>query len=633
MPISFSCGGFPRIPIASGGGGGGGGGGGSAPVILFADFRAGPITGGENNKGCYVTLYGLNLGNFSDYGSTNHITIGGVEVDNYRCMFNMMGAGSGGPGQGVYETWGAKGITFQVGTLGSPTLGSALKIDLTVGGVHPSNPTDGSGNYKDFAVKMDGSANSLTFTPNPGAIIFVDRTSGNNGNSGTIASPLKDLQISSGFGGAFLCATGAGQTNGVKPGTHIIDLGGSTNTAGLGGFAAFLFRISGTLETGSTNSGPICYTRYPGAAGTNSPALVTLNPQIDGSGNGGGGFNGNDQARAGETNPYDGLPGWSRSIHISNVTIVSSANGARDGCPINLESSGDDWRVVNCDLSWPWVSNATNVTNAAGIAGNGKNVFYLGNWIHNIQGVVADNQNHMIYIDGSVACANGVVVFLNCGNTMTAGNGIQTFNSQAPDTIQNISVHNNWVESAHKHGLNVSDNTRSRIDFNNVVVASGEAAYNVSTGAVLVAGGLKAWNNTFYGWARVVTSRACWWNQGVVGSSPASTDTRNNIFCQLNGYPGTYSWVSTSGGTDSFAANQWYDVNGIAGSKPSNDATGATGDPQFTNAALKDFTLQATSPCIDTATTPLLTTSYDFLLHTITGALDRGAYQRGATYP
>jgi hypothetical protein len=89
----------------------------------------------------------------------------------------------------------------------------------------------------------------------------------------------------------------------------------------------------------------------------------------------------------------------------------------------------------------------------------------------------------------------------------------------------------------------------------------------------------------------------------------------------------------TNGGTDTFGYNQWYDVNGIAGSKPSNDTTGATGDPQFTNAATKDFTLQATSPCVDSGTTPLLSTPYDFLLKTISGQIDRGAYQRGAIYP
>jgi hypothetical protein len=355
---------------------------------------------------------------------------------------------------------------------------------------------------------------------------------------------------------------------------------------------------------------------------------------IDGSGNGGGGFNSNDTARAQETNPYDGLQGWGRSMHVSNLKIVSSVNGARDGCPINLESSSDDLRAINCDLSWPWVSNASGITNAAGIAGNGKDVWYLGNYIHNIQGVVADNQNHGIYIDGSLVCANGVVVFLNCINTITAGNGIQSFNGVALDFIQNVSVHNNWIETVHKHGLNVSDNTRSRIDFNNVVVASGEAGYNVSTGAVLVAAGVKNWNNVFYGFARVVTSRPCWWNQGIVGSSPASTDTRNNIFCQINGYTGTYSWVATNGGTDTFGYNQWYDVNGIAGSKPGNDSTGATGDPLFTNTSTKDFTLQSTSPCINSGTSPLMTTTLDFLLKTRNGTtIDRGAYQYQAAYP
>lgn len=611
----------------------GGGGGSSAPVIMFTDFVAGPTTGGDGNNGAFLSIFGFFPGVvYSDLGVNTHVTIGGVEVANYRCLVNACGSGSG-IGRGVYDTWGLQCLTVQVGALGSPTAGVALKIDMTVGGLHPLNTTDGSGNYLGYAEQIDGTRPALTFTPQPGLIQFIDRINGSDANDGlTSATPKKTLQGSTGFTGVFFCATAAGATNGMKPGTHVYDLGGTANAGGLSGSAVGLFRISGTLPTGAANRGPICYTRYPGAVGANSPAVVTIQGAIDGSGNGGGGFFGNDQARAGETNPYDGLTGWGRSIHLSNIKIISSANGARDGCPVNLASSANDWRVTNCDLSWPWTSSASNITNAAGIAGNGTGVTIQGNYIHDIQGVVADNQNHGIYIDGSRVCANDVTVFMNCIYRITAGNGIQTFNTQASGAIQNVSVLSNWVELTNKHGLNVADNTATRYDRNNIVIDSGEAAYNVSTGAVTVAAGVKQSNNVFYGWARVVTSRPAWWNQGIVGSSPASTDSRNSIYMQKSGSTGTYSFVVTNGGTDSFSKNLWFDAAGNLTTKPSADTTGSYHDPQFTNATAHDFTLASGSFAIDFANTPLVTRLSDFLGHAVTGTPDCGAIERGASF-
>lgn len=616
--------------FAAAGGGGGGGGGGTAPVILFTDFVSGPTTGGDGNNGAFLSIYGFNFGNFSDWGVTSHVTIGGVEVANYRCLVPMCGSGSG-IGRGVFDTWGAKCLTVQVGALGSPTAGVPLKIDMTINGTHPVNTQDGSGNYLGYAAKMDGTRDPLMFTPQPGTIFFVDRVNGSDSNNGlTVAEPKKTLQGSTGFTGVFKCASGVGQTDGIKPGTHVYDLGGTANANGLGGFAVYLFRISGTLATGAANRGPICYTRYPGAAGANSPATVIIQGAIDGSGNGGGGFNGNDTQRAGETNPYDSQQGWGRSIHISNIRIISSVNGARDGAPINLESSANDWRVVNCDLSWPWTSSASNITNAGGIAGNGKGVWILGNYIHDIQGVVADNQNHGMYFDGSLVCADGVVIFLNCIYRVTAGNGIQTFNSQASDSIKNIAVDCNWVENCHKHCLNVSDNTESRTDSNNILIDAGESLYHISTGAVVAANGLKSWNNTGYGFAQVITSRSAWWNEGGNGGGAASTDHRNNIFAQKAGSTGTYNFVTQDVGTDNFTKNVFFD---FAGNRTSVSATyGTYHDPGFTNTAVRDFSLAAGSFCIDFGTTSLVSRPHDFYCFTTTGTRDVGAIEKGATF-
>jgi hypothetical protein len=601
---------------------------GTAPVLLYTDFVAGPTTGGDGNNGAFLTLYGFNFGNFSDWGVTNHVTIGGVEVANYRCLTSAVGSGSG-IGRGVYDTWGIKALTVQVGGLGSPTAGVALPIAMTVNGTSLSNSSDGSGNYYSYVIAYDGTRDKLTFTPQPGTIYFLDQTNGSDANSGlTVALPKKTLQGSTGFTGVLLCATGA-LTDGVKPGIHIYDLtNGTVNGGGNGGFAATFFRITGTAPTGAANRGPICYTRYPGAAGANTPTNLTIQGVIDGGGNGGGGFNGADNARAAETNPYEGTAGWGHWIHISNIKIISSANAARDGAPIALGSGSDYNRVVNCDLSLPWVSNASGVTNMAGINGNGKFMRHLGNWIHDIRGVVADNQCHGIYYDGSVACVEDTVAAWNCIYDCRAGNSIQTFNSQASDTIKRVSCHNNWLEKPNKHGLNRAQNTESRIDFNNVVVDAGEAAINTDTGVVLAANGIKAYNNVCYGWARVLTNRNGWWNQGGNGTSPASTDTRNNVFCQKTGSTGTYGFVAVGAGTDNFTKNVFYDEAGILSSVSA--TYGTYHDPGFSSTTLRNFALTSASFCIDFGASPLIARPFDFFGNLVTGTPDVGVHEYGA---
>lgn len=615
-----------------GGGSGGGGGGGTAPVILFTDWRAGPTTGGDGGDGCFLSIYGFNFGSYADWGVTNHVTIGGVEVANYRCLVPMAGGGTSTVGRGVYETWGAMCLTVQVGALGSPTAGVALKIDMTINGTHPLNTQDGSGNYLGYNAAMDGTRPALMFTPQPGTIYFVDRVSGSDLNNGlTSAAPKLTLQGSTGFTGLFLCATAAGATNGMKPGTHVYDMGGTANANGLGGFAVYLFRISGTLETGAANRGPICYSRFPGAVGANSPAVPVITGTAVANA-GGGGFNGNDTAKAaggGETNPYDGLPGWGRSVHISNIKIISAANAERNGAPINLESGWNDGRIVNCDLSWPtFTSNSSGITNAAGISGNGVDVDLLGNWIHDIAGVVADNQNHGIYLDGSVACAKNVRVFMNCVYNCSAGNCMQMFNIQASDVLTNIAVNCNWFEKSHKHIVTVADATRSANITDNICVDAGESLYHISSGEITGTNGVKFCNNTCYGFARVLTSRAAWWNEG--GNGSGSTDTRNNIFAQKAGATGTYPFVTTDVGTDNFSTNVFYD---FAGNRTTVSATfGTYHDPGFTSPTTSDFSLASGSFCINAGGSPLVTRHHDFLMHAVTGTNDIGALERGAVY-
>jgi hypothetical protein len=607
---------------------------GSNPIIAFTDIIAGPTTGGENNKGCYLTVVGWNFGSFSDWGSTNHLYIGGVEVDNYRCLDNAPGSGTTGMGNGVYETFGLKRLTVQVGALGSPTAGTALNISMSVNGRGLGNPVT-AGQYFDYL-----SGDPLTFTPQPGTIIFLDGTNGSDSNAGTFAAPKQHMQTSGAIGGTGALRSGSSSTDttGTPPGTHVVVRAGtygSTGTLanGIHGCWANFFRIGGLAPTGGTNRGPIVITGYPGPAGGNAREVVTYNPGAGVSA--GGGFIWNDQARAQETNPFDGTTvGWAKYMHISNLKIVAAPDAGSDSAPFNLDSRADYARITCCEAVWmTTVTDAVNGTNAharaGGIAGNGRTVRIGGNYIHDIYGDAAWNENHGMYFDGSVECANGVWAGFNVIKNITAGNGIQTYNSSAPDFIQNIFDHNNWIESAAKHGLNLSDNTRSRHSWNNVVLYSGEAAVNYSSAGSNAANSLSVENCVLYGWGRLNSLRPALLNGGNSGTG--STLTRNCIIVQKSGYSTSGGFTSLDGvGTNNIDHNQWYDENGTLTTKPSADTTGAIGNPLFNGAATKDFTIQTGSPCIDTAATTVATRNFDFTGNLISGTADRGVFEFGA---
>lgn len=603
---------------------------GGNPIILYTDFISGPTTGGENNLGAYLSLFGYNLGKFSDWGVTNHVTIGGVEVANYRCLTPATGSGLSDK-RGVYETLGIMRLSVQVGALGSPTAGTALNIAVTVNGRTMGNPTSG-GQFLDYAW-----GKPLTFTPQPGPIIFLDPVSGNDANAGTFASPKQHMQDSTAFGaGAIKCGSSSSDTTGTKPGTHIYLRGGTysptgTTSTGNYGMWANFFRVSGTAPTGATNRGPICITSYPGAAGSNSPELASY-VATNGT-NTSGGFLGNDQARssgsATETNPFDGLAGWGRYIHISNVKITCAPDAPRDGAPFNLNSSADYWRVVNNQASWNSTTTGAAGAKAAGLAGNGLHVLAAGNWFHDINGDTAANQNHGFYIDGSAVCANDVWVAFNCVQNIGAGNGIQSYNSQAAGTIQNVYVHNNWIETVQKHGLNQSDNTATRYDWNNIVLFCGEAGVHFSAGSISTSNAMQVFNNVFYGWGRVLSARPGAWNDGGTGAG-GNTYIRNNIFFQPAGYPTAGGFTNLDGsGSNTLLTNCYYDANGSM-TAPSADTSAVAANPKFNGANVKDFTLQSTSPCINAGVTPVTARAFDFTGNIITNTPDIGAFEFGA---
>jgi len=115
-----------------------------APRIFYTDLVSGPATGGQNNNGAFVTLYGERFGSTQGSGS---VTVGG-------------GAVAG------YPVWSDMKVTIQLGA--STATGN---IVLT---------------------NANGASNGIPFTVAPGNIYFV-ANNGSDGANGSYATPWLTL--------------------------------------------------------------------------------------------------------------------------------------------------------------------------------------------------------------------------------------------------------------------------------------------------------------------------------------------------------------------------------------------------------------------------------------------------------
>jgi IPT/TIG domain-containing protein len=154
------------------------------PRVFFSDLESGPNTGGENNGGAYVTLYGRNFG----------ATRGGGSVS------------IGGGAAAAYPIWTDTKITVQLGALA--TTGN-LVVTTAV-----------------------GASNGVPFTVRTGSIFFV-ATTGSDSNAGSFASPWRTV----------LKARDTMQAGDI---TYARDGVSQTTEDGQGWNAAMLLRTGGT---------------------------------------------------------------------------------------------------------------------------------------------------------------------------------------------------------------------------------------------------------------------------------------------------------------------------------------------------------------------------------------------------
>lgn len=176
-----------------------------APTIFYTDIVSGPNTGGQNNKGVFVRVFGKNFGATR---GTSAVTIGGGAADNY-------------------PTWSDTEISFQLGS-------SAQTGNIVV-------------------TTSNGASSGLPFAVRSGGIYFVDLNSPSNPGSGTFSDPWRSPN-------SFYNNAQPGDTMYMRAGTYAGQYGYQNWGA--------IFGMRAGTGNGFTRSGtqamPIAYLAYPG---------------------------------------------------------------------------------------------------------------------------------------------------------------------------------------------------------------------------------------------------------------------------------------------------------------------------------------------------------------------------------
>lgn len=584
------------------------------PLVLYTDITDGPITGGENNKGTYISVFfmvpGGYSGTFGDWGTNSHLTIGGVEVDNYRCLEKAVGNGtygSGNAGEGVGEFWGIYRICAQIGAIGNPTIGSALPVTININGKSPINSSNAG-----FLLDLDG--NQISFTPVNGLIYFfsltgTDQTSGTapSGTQGTIGNPLRHLQTYNGtnFGGA-VWGIGGGTvttTNCIPPGSHVIGRGGDySNDTSFNGVSSSangswcdLFRRTGNPPSAASSSGSIVINSYPGPAGANTPERVIFKTL---SGNAGG-FNMCNTNDSNLPTPWGEL-GYCHYITIANL-LVWGPSGAYNGngaaaSSVNLQTHAVGFRCVNLDMAIPLTSGSP-LTGAIG--GYGTNGRRLGNFVHDVFDPSGGLQCHGFYIGENTGSNNpagvGELHGINAYNYMirtTGGQGIMLRGAYQTESAPFEVTHHNIVIGAGKFCYEAFDQRDRAIFYCNIAVAQAftapgttgtQAGFFFNSDNVTATNGIYVGYNTLVGKLNHYSYIA---NQGA--SNTGSILIEGNIIRQDatagNSNTGLFgNWLIGNGTalTMTLNGNCWFDATGTS-LNPS-DANGIFVDPLLTN--------------------------------------------------
>lgn len=650
----------------------------TAPTLLNTDIVSGPTSGGENNKGAYVTLFGYSFGTQANLGTASGARVyfrdpaganTWAEVDNYRALNTSK----------TYTANQVVKLIVQIGSLGGKT--GLLDIKVTVNGVD-SNVLVGQ------------------FTVQPGRFFFVS-TSGDDstGTVDNISLPYRYLQKATagalpftgiwsvirpgdtiilrsgtwsdqvGFGSKWM---GFFEDTGVAPrgntGTLHTAISNAANngsglirltvgsTAGLTtGDTVTVFAVRGTTEANGTwtvtvinsttvdlqsstfsnafsaghgwltnYSGYIHVRNYPGPALGHAPEQVKFVPADD------------------QNGPIHGCSTLQAALKcgkyftVSGLWITNSAVGVAapsDSGLVNVQNGADYWRVMDNELGPFTVGASVANEKTAGISGVGLNMKLMFNYIHDVGGTTAF-ENHGVYLGGAdnngySQVASNCEVAYNYIKNITGGNGIQIYWGTTVLYGTGNSLHHNFIDATGKRGINLSDATRSADVYNNVILnIDGDAIYYQGNADTSLS--IKITHNTCYNWGITAAggARSGFFNNGTV--TGGAINVQHNVFVMASGHDSAIAYY-TNNITDTnitVAQNQYYDFNGTKTTAPAKDATSAYGNPLFTSVALKDFTVQTGSPVLGACTAAealAVTTDFYGIARPVTGTGVPGA--------
>ncbi|MBN1898282.1 MAG: hypothetical protein JW827_05865 [Spirochaetes bacterium] len=314
----------------------------SAPVIFYSDLENGPSTGGEDNKGAFVTIFGKNFG--PSRGSS-YITVGGGQVDNYR-------------------VWTDTKVSFQLGNAAS------------------------SGDIIIFT--SQGNSNPVPFTIRSCDIYFV-ATNGNDGGDGSFPNPWRHLSharsVMSG-GDILYIKGGTWTTAGENSSGKLFYVSGSYPWGGNGsdGNPHCLVGYPGEeiiLQANSDGESIINYVGSDDQCAINSH-IVFANFTVD-------------------CNQYESGIGWRgrrndasptyrvRDIRFVNIEVKDYLNTGHMGGTALIEFGADgpldDVKVLGCKVHD--MDSSSRLDHGIYVAAGGNNYEIAWNTVHNIKRVVS----------------------------------------------------------------------------------------------------------------------------------------------------------------------------------------------------------------------------------------------------
>jgi len=535
----------------------------SPPRLFFTDIVTGANTGGENNNGVYLTIYGKGFG--ATQGSSA-VTIGG-----------------GAPAQ--YKIWGQNN---NVNTM----------LDMIVVQIGPKAKT---GNV---IVTVNGKAsNALPFSVSSGHIYFVS-PSGNDSNSGSFASPwLTPVNAKN--------SMVAGDTVYFRAGTYTtIDDFSSVLVCNKGYCSGTANQYQNFLgypgERATLGSGSITHGVYHWANTVwqyASVAELTLVGQVYGltcqNVDPGGACN---YIRIVGNNMYSIGPGVGLDLEMPADHIAVYGNESAQNC---LGSSGCSYD----DRAYSFYFGGYGAQSNFDVGWNRLHDNPFGKGIQVYGHIAGDTITHLVIHDNEIY-----------NNTMT---GIELGGSDGKtDFVQDALLYNNilWNNAngapvshmvyggVELEGLDANDGTYTL--YNNTFYANSPAHSSIQPGGAIAFGtnGVKSVtleNNIFY----AASGSPCYlYFDDSTAPVAGRVSFANNLYFNAGKGPSGCN----------------YNVGSIT---VASDAKGVNGNPNFAGPSALNFHLTAGSPAIDAGMNTGLATDFDGVVRPQGSAFDIGAFE------